>query len=338
VTSSTTTPTPVPPATNAPTTAPFEIAGLCCEPGQRVDGTISFSRSANGDVLGIPVMILHGASQGPVIAIQAGIHGDEYDGQQAVRELVATLDPASMHGTLLAIPCLNTPAFGAASRVSAVDQANMNRIFPGDADGTYSLRLAAYYVNTIVPAVDAMVDLHTGGQFGEITPLAIVQRGYEDIATELGLAAGHRVIWKGGSWGGTARASTLAAGKPAVTLEAGGGTYRDEVKDLHLRSITNILRFFGVIDGEAEFLPRYDAVNATFSRATVGGFYLARCEPGDVADAGQLLAEIVDHYGTVVETITAPEAGIVLWVRRIRTINPGEETLIFGPIENEIVR
>ncbi|CAN5512983.1 N(2)-acetyl-L-2,4-diaminobutanoate deacetylase DoeB [soil metagenome] len=335
---SSTTSTSVPPATDELATSPFEIAGVRCEPGQRVDDTIRLSRSVNGDMLGIPVMILHGAFRGPVVAIQAGIHGDEYDGQQAVRELVASLDPASMHGTLLAIPCLNTAAFGAASRVSAIDQANMNRIFPGDADGTFSLRLAAYYVSTIVPVIDAMVDLHTGGQFGEITPLAIVQRGYEDMATELGLAAGHRVIWKGGSWGGTARASTLAAGKPAVTLEAGGGTYRDEVKDLHLRSITNILRFFGVIDGEAEFLERYDAVNATFSRAAVGGFYLARCEPGEVAEAGQVLAEIVDHYGTVVETITAPDAGIVLWVRRIRTINPGEETLIFGPIENQIVR
>lgn len=314
----------------------YTLEGVTAQPGERVDGVIRVSTDASGEVLGIPVIIINGTKEGPVLAVQAGIHGDEYDGQQAVRELVAQIKPEELSGTLVAMPCLNTPAFNAARRESGIDHANLNRIFPGTPDGSYSLRLADFHVNRIIPKIDILVDIHTGGQFGEITPLAIVQRGHEDIATDLGLAAGHKIIWKGGAWGGTARASALAAGKPAVTLEVGGGTFRREVVEEHVKSLVNIVRALDMVDGEPELLESYDAVNATFARASVGGFYIDNCKPGDRAKKGDVLATIIDHYGETLETVVAPDDGVVIWVRRVRTIRPGEETIIFGPIENTI--
>lgn len=326
----------LPVANGEKSTSSFEFEGIVTAPGTSERGTIKITEDASGETLGIPVIIVNGAYDGPVLAIQAGIHGDEYDGQQAVRLLVNELDPAELRGTVVAIPCLNTPAFNAAARSSSIDHANLNRIFPGDPEGSYSLRLADAHVHRIIPNIDVLVDLHTGGQFGEIAPLAIVQRGHEDIATDLGLAAGHKIIWKGGAWGGTARASALAAGKPAVTLEVGGGTFAGATVDLHVESLRNIMRALKMIDGEPRLHDSYDAVNATFARATAGGFYLDHCQPGDFAKKGDTLATIVDHFGDVVETVLAPEDGLVLWVRRLRTIRPGEETIIFGPIENTI--
>src|SRR5699024_10519340 len=128
--------------------------------------------------------------------VDAGVHGDEYEGQEAVRRVVIGTRPDELRGTLVGIPCMNMPAFEAASRVSGLDHANLNRIFPGDAAGTYSGRLAATFVERVVPAVDALVDLHTGGTFGEIVPLTIVQRGHEELAGGIGFAAGHEFIWK----------------------------------------------------------------------------------------------------------------------------------------------
>ena len=130
---------------------------------------------------------------------------------------------------------MNTPAFEAAARTSGLDHLNLNRIFPGDAEGSYSQRLAATFVEQVVPAVDAVVDLHTGGAYGEIAPLVILQGGYEDLATDIGLAAGHELVWKGGKWGGTVRHPVLAAGKPAITIEVGGGTYREANVELHMQ-------------------------------------------------------------------------------------------------------
>jgi uncharacterized protein len=318
------------------TTTVYTIGPVTCPPGERAEGLIPVGVSSYGVELGMPVIVVNGAAPGPVLCVDGGVHGDEYDGMEAVRRVIAETDPATLRGTLVGIPCVNTPAFEAAARTSGLDHANLNRIFPGDADGSFSLRLAATFVEQVIPAVDALVDLHTGGTFGEIAPLTIVQGGYEELATPIGLAAGHELIWKGGSWGGTARLSTLQAGKPAITIEAGGGTYREGTVDLHIGSVRNIMRRLEMIDGEVELRDRYTEVTGTFARSAAGGFFLGHAGPGDQCKAGDLLGRVVDHYGRVLEEVRAPEDGIVLWQRRIRTVRPGDEVVIFGAVRGEI--
>jgi len=324
------------PRTGELTTSSYSIGTVTLEPGTRATGDIPVAVGANGEAITIPLHVVHGKYQGPIIAVGAGIHGDEYDSMQAVRDALETLDPATLHGTFVGMPCLNIAAFAAATRISGLDHLNFNRIFPGDPDGSISMRLASTFITEVVPFADIFIDLHTGGTFGEITPLVVVQRGHEDIATELGMASGNPVIWKGGAWGGTARSAFLAVGKPAVTLEAGGGTYKGAVVKHHYNSIMNILRHLDMIDGESVLHDNYPAVNATFARASAGGFYIEKVEPGDRCKAGDEIAVIVDHLGEVRERVTAPGDGIVLWIRRLRTVNPGEETMIFGPVEETL--
>lgn len=316
--------------------APYTIGPVTCAPGERAQGLIPVGAHSYGVQLGIPLLVVNGTTPGPVLCVDGGIHGDEYEGMEAVRRAVAATDPGTLRGTLVGIPCMNTPAFEAGARTSGLDHANLNRIFPGDADGSYSLRLAATFVDQVIPVIDALVDLHTGGTFGEIAPLTIVQGGFEELATPIGLAAGHELIWKGGSWGGTARLSTLQAGKPAITIEAGGGTYREETVDLHLGSVRNIMRQLGMIEGDAELRTGYTAVSGTFARSTDGGFFLAHAAPGEQCKEGDRIGTITDHYGTVLEEVRAPWDGIVLWVRRLRTVRPGDEVVIFGGVEGEI--
>ncbi|TDC39590.1 M14 family metallopeptidase [Micromonospora sp. KC213] len=318
------------------TTTPYTIGPLSCAPGERAEGLIPVGTSSYGVELGIPLLVVNGTAPGPVLCVDAGVHGDEYDGQETVRRIVAETDPESLRGTLVGIPCMNTAAFEAASRVSGLDHANLNRIFPGDADGSFSLRLAATFVAQVVPAIDALIDLHTGGTYGEIAPLTIVQGGFEELAMPIGLAAGHQLIWKGGKWGGTVRHPTLAAGKPAITIEVGGATYREAHVEAHADSVRNIMRQLGMIDGEVALRETYTEVSGTFARAIAGGFFLDHVAPGDECKAGDLLATIVDHYGHTVEEVRAPQDGIVLWQRRIRTVRPGDEVVIFGQVHGEI--
>jgi predicted deacylase len=318
------------------TATAYAIGALRCAPGERAQGLIPVGTSTYGVELGIPLLVVNGTAAGPVLCVDGGVHGDEYDGMEAVRRIVAEVDPAALRGTLVGIPCLNTAAFEAASRVSGLDHANLNRIFPGDPQGSFSMRLAATFVEQVIPAIDALVDLHTGGTFGEIAPLTIVQGGFEELATPIGLAAGHDLIWKGGAWGGTARLATLQAGKPAITIEAGGGTYREEIVDLHVQSVRNIMRQLAMIDGEARLRDSYTEVAGTFARSAAGGFFLGYAGPGDECKAGDVLGSIVDHYGHTLEEVRAPEDGIVLWQRRVRTVRPGDEVVIFGSIRGEI--
>ncbi|KND45856.1 succinylglutamate desuccinylase/aspartoacylase family protein, partial [Streptomyces stelliscabiei] len=270
----------------------YSIGPLTVAPGERAHGLIPVGTSSYGVELGIPLIVVNGVQDGPVLCVDAGVHGDEYDGQEAIRRVLAELDPATLRGTVVGIPCLNTPAFEAAARASGIDHLNLNRIFPGDAEGSYSQRLAATFVEQVVPAVDAVVDLHTGGAYGEIAPLVILQGGYEDLATDLALAAGHELVWKGGKWGGTVRHPVLEAGKPAITIECGGATYRETNVEHHMKSIRNILRRLGLTDGEAELRDTYTTVSGTFARSAAGGFFVAHAEPGETCKEGDRIATI----------------------------------------------
>lgn len=330
------TPVSAPPATDEPQTRNYELGGVEVAPGSIADGRIVLGTDVHGQEAGFDFRVFHGKYEGPRVVIQAGVHGDEYDGQEAVRRLFAHLKPDEMHGTVIAIPCLSETAFVADSRVSEVDGCNFNRIFPGSPTGTFSNKLADLYMREIIPAADVMVDIHTGGSYGQIAPLAVVQGGFEELAQPLGMAAGNEILWKGGAWGGTSRIAFLEAGKPAVTLEYGGGTYRTGIVKHHLGSLLNILRYMGVVAGEAKLLDRYRQVDATFAPSTTGGFYVALAEPGDEVKEGAVLAEIVDHLGNVREQVTAPNDGVVVWIRRRCAINIGEESIIFGTLVSEV--
>lgn len=329
-------PISVPAASDELQTDSYTLGGVQVAPNNITDGRIVLGTDVHGQDAGFDFRVFHGKYKGPRILVQGGVHGDEYDGQQAVRALFTHLDPAEMHGTVIAIPCLSETAFVNDSRESGVDHCNFNRIFPGSETGTFSNRLADLYMREIIPAADAMVDIHTGGTYGQIAPLAVVQGGFEDLAQPLGMAAGNEILWKGGAWGGTSRIAFLEAGKPAVTLEYGGGTYRSEMVLHHLNSVLNILRYTGVVSGEATLLERYRRVDATFAPSAAGGFYVAHAEPGDEVTGGTLLAEIVDHLGGVRGEVVAPNDGIVVWIRRRCATNIGEESIIFGTVLAEV--
>jgi hypothetical protein len=291
----------------------------------------------DGHALGMPVLVVNGAYPGVRLCVAAGVHGDEYEGMEAVRRLVAELDPQTLRGAVIGLPCVNPPAFQAASRGSGVDHLNLNRIFPGDRDGSLSMRWAATVVREVIPNIDALVDLHTGGGFGVIAPCTIVQGGYEHLAMDLGLAVGHELIWKGGTWGGTARISALEAGKPAITVEiGGGGGCREDTVALHLRGLRNALRHLKLLDGVPEVLPEYKEIRGSFALASSGGFFRAETVPGQPVKEHATLGTIVNHWGDTLEAIRAPRDGLVLWIRWRPMVFPGEEAVIFAEVVGSI--
>lgn len=325
-----------PAASETAQTENYELSGVSVAPGDVADGTIELGVDIHGQETGFQFRVFHGRFQGPRLLVQAGVHGDEYDGQESVRRLFDHIDAEQLHGTIIAIPCVSESAFVADTRQSSVDGVNFNRVFPGSPTGSYSARLADLYMNTLIPAADVMVDVHTGGAYGQIAPLTVVQGGFEDLAEPLGIAALNPILWKGGAWGGTSRIAFLEAGKPAVTLEYGGGAYKEEIVEHHLQSVLNIARTLGMIDGEATTLDKYERVSATFAPTASGGFYVAQAEPGDRVSEGTVLAKIVSHLGEVREQVTAPNDGVVVWIRRRCATNIGEESIIFGTIEEEL--
>nr|MBA3451376.1 succinylglutamate desuccinylase/aspartoacylase family protein [Chloroflexia bacterium] len=112
----------------------------------------------------VPLYVACAARPGPTIVAIGGTHGDEYEGPVGLKNLIRELDPDRLvAGRLIVLPVLNIPAFRAARRDSPLDGENMNRVFPGDAHGTITRRIARFVTDEVFARADVVIDLHSAG-------------------------------------------------------------------------------------------------------------------------------------------------------------------------------
>ena len=179
-------------------------------PGRCI-GDLMLRWSDNANPLGyhpIPIISIRGGD-GPVVLIIGGTHGDEFEGPAAIMRLAQKLAPDALSGQVILIPALCAPALAAASRVSPLDGANLNRAFPGDPDGGPTAMLAHFVETVLMPRCDAVIDLHSGGMAAFFQPCALATRTADaslygrnlDLARAFGLP----LIWVLGSITTTAR-------------------------------------------------------------------------------------------------------------------------------------
>ncbi|MDG2066298.1 MAG: succinylglutamate desuccinylase/aspartoacylase family protein, partial [SAR324 cluster bacterium] len=102
----------------------------------------SVHRSAYGWIP-IPIACIKNGS-GPTVLLISGTHGDEYEGQVALSKLINQLKPEEIQGRIIIVPMANFPAAKAGLRTSPIDEQNLNRIYPGDPDGSPSFMIAHY--------------------------------------------------------------------------------------------------------------------------------------------------------------------------------------------------
>jgi len=121
----------------------------------------SVHRSAYGWIP-IPIASIRNGD-GPVVLIMAGNHGDEYEGQVIVSQLIREIGPQMVRGQLILLPMANFPAAEAGLRTSPLDGGNLNRTFPGNPAGTPTEVIADYIEHTLLARADYLIDLHSGG-------------------------------------------------------------------------------------------------------------------------------------------------------------------------------
>ena len=121
-----------------------------------------------------PVISVAGAKTGPVLFVNAGVHGGEYPAVEAVIRLGKTLDPKKISGTVILMPVLNLPAFRMRTPfVCPIDNVNPNRVFPGDPRGSYSEQMTHALITEFVVYADAYIDLHGGDIPEALVPFVI---------------------------------------------------------------------------------------------------------------------------------------------------------------------
>jgi predicted deacylase len=267
----------------------------------------------------VDVFFRKGESSGPFALITAGIHGDEYEGPAAVAgfvEQLAAMPP--VHGSIAAIPVANPMAWHGAQRTSPEDGLNLARTFPGRAHGSPTESLAASLFELAVQA-DYLIDLHSGGVEYLFHPLC----GFYGDASEQNAsysAARHfwlPVLWQLPPTAGVLSSELWQRGRCVLGCEfLGAGQLAPKGREKYQRGILSILAHWKLI--EEEFLLPADgqACAGEWQMSIAEGLFVACCRIGDTVTEGQLLAEIRNARGRVLQTFHAgPDGGMVLAIR-----------------------
>jgi predicted deacylase len=204
----------------------------------------------------IPLYIATANQPGPTIVAIGGTHGDEYEGPVGLKNLIRELDPARLvAGRLIVIPVLNVPAFRAARRDSPLDGQNMNRVFPGDASGTITQRIARFLTDEVLTRADVVIDLHAGGTGFEVIRCMSFHQ-VDDPArygqfrqTALLFGTPFVMIYTGSMGTGLLTEEAEAMGKITIGSELGFGasTDLDGVRWAQ-HGTRNVLRHYGLLD------------------------------------------------------------------------------------------
>lgn len=259
----------------------------------------SHDASAYGQVV-VPLVALVGGA-GPTVLLSGGVHGDEGEGPLALLRLGHRLDPASLQGRVILAPAMNPLALAAGRRTSPEDSGNLARLFPGDARGSVTARLAAAIDARLVALADAVLDLHAGGRTLDYAPTALVRvpgdaalaGRVRDLALGLGLP--RAVFMQAPDSAGTLVAAALARGVPALASEIGGGGGVSAASvALAEAAARAFLGMLGILPGHPTLPPARALVQAGVLRAPGPGLFRPGFMLGEVVAAGAAAGLLYD--------------------------------------------
>lgn len=288
-----------------------------------------------------------------MVGMDAMLHGDEVNGYAVINRLFEELDPEDVSGTLIGIPVANPLALLTNQRISNLEyeRLNLNRVFPGNADGFQIERLADLIFREGVLRSDVWLDFHEGGRDFVARYLIVGTDGSTNAGVERDLRMAR---WFGQgvpitvvtitpdmerlARGGAITVQARRAGKAALGVElGGGGRLWNEFVETGLEGARRILRGLGVlVSGVPEVeLPQHVCHESTWPRTSRGGFFEQDVALGQVVDEGQVVGRVRDLHGAVVEELRAPFRAVITDTRHTATIQTGEWSVKCARLPND---
>lgn len=323
----------------------FTLGGLSAEPGQAVSGFLEVP-AGQDPATRIPVTIINGQKPGRVLAAVAGVHPYEYAPILALYRIKNLVRPEELSGTLVLVHIANLPAFQRRTiYYNPYDWKNLNRVFPGDRNGTQSQRIAAVITEQIVDRVDALVDMHCGDGNEALIPytywMVSGDQRLDAITKEMALAFGlkHIIIdttrtpdLKNSRYLGN---TAIVRKKPAITTESGYlGRVDEKSIEANVRGLLNVMKYFHLLPGQAElnreavWVEKYEVVYSNHD-----GLFYPCAGMGDFVRQGEVVGVVTDYFGNQLEKVRAPFTGMLLYIIGTPPCNKGEPLFEVGKIK-----
>lgn len=279
--------------------------------------------------------LLCGTHSGKTLVVTAGVHGCEYVGILALKKLIETLDCAALCGQVILLPLVNSKGFFAGvKQLNPADGRNLNREFPGKADGTETQRMAWVIENILYPEADLLLDLHGGDWNEELAPLVFFPCGagkkleQETRRAAQALSVSMRVCStaQNGLYSWAAQ-----KGIPALLLERGGnGRWTPEEVDADREDVLRLMNHLGIIKEDFSAIQQTEITKAVYEEAPADGYWFPEVCAGQDVLKDALLGRWKSSDGTQCREVRARFAGRVLYETVVLGVRRNDPLIAYG--------
>ncbi len=295
--------------------------------GESAEAKFSVAKLHTSTSVDVPVIIHRAKKPGPTVLFTAGLHGDEVNGIEIVRQLIAKGINKPEIGTIICMPVINIFGFINLQR-KFPDGRDLNRVFPGTKSGSLASRVAHHLMTKIIPKVDFLVDFHTGGANRFNAPQVRVEPGNDTYDTYAKLF-GAPFVLHSKNIKKSFRNACNSLNIPVILFEGG--------KSLHIdKTVTKT-----GIDGSMRFLKHLGMLSDTFkvpeatnnpvfiedsrwARAKYSGLFQPVLNVGDFAEKGAVLGYITDPFGKLNHAVKSNRTGYLINVNEAPAVYQGD--------------
>ncbi|MFV0427230.1 MAG: succinylglutamate desuccinylase/aspartoacylase family protein [Beutenbergiaceae bacterium] len=312
----------------------FPIGSVRVRSGTAAEVGLPITRLVTGGDVTLPVRVIHGRHEGPVIWLDAAIHGDEVVGVEVIREVLRTLNARTLRGTVIAVPIVNVLGFMSGDRYLP-DRRDLNRSFPGSARGSLASRIAHLFMTEVVSKCSVGIDLHTGAD--QRSNLPQIRANLDDPTTlELAQAFAAPIMLHAKLRDGSLRSAAGERGA-TVLLYEGGENRRFDGYAIRpaVAGIQRVLAHLGMIDPILDDAPQPSLTSrgGGWVRARRTGILDLDFDLGQRVSDGDRLGSLFDSYGKTLRAVRADRDGIIIGRTHAPLVNRGDALVHIASLE-----
>jgi predicted deacylase len=294
---------------------PIIILGESILPGESKTIDMEIAKLHNTAELKIPIIVRRSKIDGPVVLFSAGIHGDEINGVEIVRQLITKKINKPKRGTIICIPVINMFGFLNKSR-KFPDGRDLNRVFPGSKNGSLASRFAYHMLTDILPLVDYAVDFHAGGASRFNAPqIRLAPNNPELITLANAFNAPFTLFSK--NVAGSFRNASHKLNVKMLLFEGGKSLdINESVTDAGVQGVKRLLSHLDMLDLKSDIEQSESTTiyieKSSWIRAQCSGLLHDNGCIGRYVERGALLATITDPFGSFERKVNAPNDGYII--------------------------
>lgn len=301
-------------------------------PGKGYQLNLSVAKLHTSTSIQVPVIVERAKEDGPTIVLMAGVHGDEINGVEIIRTVIREKINKPLKGTIICIPILNIFGFLNLKR-ELPDGRDLNRSFPGSANGSLASQFAYHFMKEISPVADIILDFHTGAANRNNYPQ--IRCVFNDTGSvELAKVFNPLFILASPLISKTIRESVCKKGKLMLLFEGGkSNSIEENVIVDGVMGVKRVLNHYGI---RAFKLDEFDSQNthmlveSKWLRASMSGLFRSLVKNGSKVEKGEVIGLLTDPYGKLEKKVKSTMEGFIICVNEAPIVYKGDAIFHIG--------